>query len=274
MKRFEGRTAFVTGGSRGIGAALCVALAREGCNVAIAAKTAEPNPKLPGTIHETAAAVEAAGGRALPLIVDVRHEEQVDAAVDATAREFGGIDILINNAGAISLTDLENTPAKRFDLMMAVNARAAHVCSRAAVRHMKKKRYGHILMLSPPADVKSAPGRAAYVYSKIGMTFFAHSFAEELAEFNIAANALWPITAIDTAAVRNFQFGSESDYRKPEILVDAALVILSREPSQCTGRAYYDEDVLKESGVSDFSKYSVVSGANPAPLSRMIIAGY
>lgn len=267
----KGKTAFITGASRGIGRALCLGLAREGCNLVIASKTAESNPKLPGTIHSVAKEVEALDARALPLQLDVRYEDQVEAAVKKAADVFGGVDIMINNAGAISLTDVESTPAKKFDLVMGVNARAAYICSRAALPYMKERKWGHIIMMSPPIEIDRAPGKTAYMLSKLGMTFIAQSLAEEVRRYNIAVNALWPVTAIETQATRHFGMGSEKDWRSPEIVVDATLAILKREPSECTGKAYYDEDVLREEDISDFSRYALVPGSNPPPFSKMLV---
>lgn len=270
-KRFAGKTAFITGASRGIGRALAIALAREGCNVAIASKTAEPNPNLPGTIVETAKEVEALGVGALAIPLDVRFEDQIEAAIGKTVQKFGRIDFVVNNAGAISLTDVESTPAKKFDLMMGVNARASYLCSRAALPYMKKQKYGHILMMSPPISIDRAPGKTAYMLSKLGMTFIAQSLAGEAARDNIAVNALWPVTAIDTQATRHFKMGTPEQWRTADIVVDASLEIFSREPSKCTGHAFYDEDLLREAGVTDFSKYSVVPGTTPPPLSKLLI---
>ncbi len=266
----KGKTVFVTGASRGIGRALCLALAKEGCNLVIAAKTSEPNPKLPGTIHDVAREVEALGGRALPLMLDVRMEDKIEAAVATAVKTFGGIDILLNNAGAISLTDVENTPAKKFDLLLGVNARASYICSRAVLPHMKARNWGHIIMMSPPIETDRSPGKTAYMLSKYGMTFIAQSLAGEVNSYNIAVNALWPVTAIDTQATRHFGLGTEAQWRTPAILVDATLAILRRSPAACTGHAYYDEEVLREEGLTDFSGYSVIAGTTPPPLSKLL----
>ena len=266
----KGKTVFVTGASRGIGQALCLALAKEGCNLVIAAKTAEPNPKLPGTIHDVARQVEALGARALPIMLDVRYEDKIEEAMALAVKTFGGVDVLINNAGAISLTNVENTPAKKFDLLLGVNARASYLCSRAVLPGMKARGWGHIIMMSPPIETDRSPGKTAYMLSKYGMTFIAQSLAGEVGKYGIAVNALWPVTAIDTQATRHFGLGTEAQWRTPAIVVDATLAILRRSPAKCTGHAYYDEDVLREEGVTDFAGYSVVPGTTPPPLSRLL----
>lgn len=271
-KRFEGKVAIVTGASRGIGRAIAVALGREGASVVVASKTDQPDPRLPGTIHETAAEVEAAGGKALPFKVDVRFEGQVLAMVEAATDTFGRIDVLINNAGALFLGNVDETPIKRFDLVMAVNARAAFLCSQAVLPAMRRQGGGHILMMSPPISTAPQPGKAAYSVSKFGMTLIALSLAEELRDAGIAVNALWPVTAVESQAVRHFGLGNEAQWRKPEIMVDAALALLAREPATCTGHAYLDEDVLREEGVTDFSPYSLVPGTSPPPLSAFFLA--
>lgn len=271
--KLEDRTAFITGASRGIGKALALALAREGCNIVVASKTDQPHEKLPGTIHDTAREVEALGRRALAIRLDVRDDAQNDAAVAQTIETFGRIDILIHNAGAIHLAEVLDTPPKRFDLVMGVNARASFVLSRAVLPHMIEHRYGHILMMSPPIKLFPAPGKAAYLLSKFGMTWVAQSLAEEVKQHNIAVNALWPVTAVDSQAVRHFWPGHEDEWRTPEIVCDAVLAIVSQPPSARTGQALYDEDVLREAGVTDFSKYALVPGTNPPPFSKALAGG-
>lgn len=269
--RFEDRVAIITGASRGIGRAIAVALAREGCDVVVASKTDRPDPALPGTIHETAAEVEATGRQALALKVDVRFEEQVHDMVARAEATFGRVDFMINNAGAIFLAKVEDTPLKRFDLVMGVNVRAAFACSQAVLPLMRRQRYGHILMMSPPLSTSAQPGKAAYSVSKLGMTLLAQSLAQEIKKDNIGVNALWPVTAVETQATRHFQLGKPEDWRTPDVLVDATLAILARDPASCTGHAYLDEEVLREEGVSDFSRYSVVPGTTPPPLSAYFL---
>lgn len=270
--RFEGKVAIITGASRGIGKAIAVAIGREGGSVVVASKTDEPDPRLPGTIHETAAEVEAAGGKALPYKVDVRYEDQVQAMAAAALEKFGRIDIFINNAGALFLGNVDETPIKRFDLVMSVNVRAAFLCSQAVLPAMKQQGAGHILMMSPPVSTAAQPGKAAYSVSKFGMTLVALSLAEELRDEGIAVNALWPVTAVESQAVRHFGLGTEKHWRKPDIMVDATLALLARDPASCTGHAYLDEDILKEEGVTDFSQYALVPGSSPPPLSAFFLA--
>ena len=265
----DGRVAFVTGTTRGIGKEIALALAECGCDVVSTGKTAEPDADKEGTIHETAEAIRERGSESLALQLDVRDEAQVEAAIEETVDRFGRLDVLVNNAGAIHLADVEDLPAKRFDLLMDVNARGAYVCSRAALPHLKDGG-GHVLMASPPIHVEEAPGRAAYALSKVGMTFLAKSLAGEVAGDGVGVNAFWPVTAIDTRATRYFGMGTEEDWRTPAIVADAVLEIVSRDPSECTGNAFYDEEVLREAGVSDFSPYAVVEGTDPAPLSAWL----
>ena len=259
----KGRTAFITGASRGIGKAIALRLAREGANIVIAAKTAETNPKLEGTIYSAAEEIEAAGGKALPLQVDIRFEEQVNEAVLKAAEAFGGIDILINNASAINLAPVEHLEAKRFDLMHQVNVRGTFLVSKACISFLKKGSNPHILNLSPPLDINPAWFRdhTAYTISKYGMSMLILGLSEELRKYGIAANALWPRTTIATAAVQNLLGG---DYliqrsRKPEIVADAAFAILSRHAKECTGNFFIDEEVLRAEGITDFLHYAVNS---------------
>lgn len=263
----EGRVAIITGASRGIGRALALGLARKGCHVTIAAKTSDPDPRLPGTIHSVAAEVEAAGARALPFRLDVRDEREIEACIARTLETFGRIDILINNAGAIHLAPLADTSARRFDLLLGVNARAAFLLSRAVLPAMRARRWGHIVMMSPP-QAPRLPGKTAYGLSKFGMTFIAQSLAEEVRADGVAVNALWPVTAIDTQATRHFWPGHEEAWRTPDIMMDATLALLTRPPATCTGHAYFDEDLLRETGLTDFSGYALVPGAEPPPFSR------
>ena len=254
-----GRTIFMSGGSRGIGLAIARRAARDGANVAIAAKTGEPHPKLEGTVFTAAEEIEAAGGRALALICDIRFEDQVEAAVARTAETFGGIDICVNNASAISLTDTLSTPMKRYDLMNEINARGTFLVSQKCLPHLKKSDHAHILTLSPPLDMaaKWFKAHVAYSIAKYGMSMCTLGMAAEFEKDAIAVNALWPLTAIDTAAVRNVLGGDQMAKmsRTPDIMADAAYAVLIRDPKTCTGNFFIDEEVLREEGVTDFSAY-------------------
>src|SRR5579872_5243672 len=261
IRTLRGRTLFITGASRGIGLAIAVRAARDGANVAIAAKTSEPHPKLPGTIFSAAAKVEAAGGRALPLQTDIRDEEQVARAVERTVQEFGGIDILVNNASAISLTDTPSTEMRRFDLMHDVNARGTFLCSRLCLPYLERAPNPHILTLSPPLNIEErwfAP-HLAYSLAKFGMSLCVLGLAGELRARGIAVNALWPRTVIGTAALKVAMQGASAEdlrrVRSPEILADAAHAILTRDSRSFSGHFCIDEDVLREEGMSDFSRY-------------------
>ena len=254
-----GKTIFMSGGSRGIGLAIALRAAKDGANVAIAAKTAEPHPKLPGTIYTAAQEIEDAGGKALPLICDIREEEQVMAAVAATADQFGGIDICINNASAISLTPTMATPMKRYDLMNQVNARGTYLCSQACIPWLKKSENAHILTLSPPLDMQAKwfKNHVAYTIAKYGMSMCVLGMSEEFRKEAIAVNALWPLTAIDTAAVRNLLGGEgmANMSRSPQIMADAAYVVLTKPSADVTGNFFIDELLLREEGITDFSIY-------------------
>ena len=262
----SGKRIFVTGGSRGIGLAIALRAARDGASVAIAAKTSEPNPKLPGTIHSAAQEIRDAGGVALPIQCDLRDEDQIAAAVNQAAQEFGGIDILINNASAINLTPTEATPAKRFDLMFDVNVRGTFLTSQAAIPHLRESakagRNPHILTLSPPLSMKAKwfQHHVAYTMAKYGMSMCVLGMSEEFRETGIAINALWPRTAIDTAALQMIPGVDTAACRTPEILADAAYVILNRESKNCTGNFFVDDEVLATVGITDLEKYSVVPG--------------
>ena len=261
-----GKRIFVTGGSRGIGLAIALKAARDGASVAIAAKTAEVNPKLPGTIYSAAAEIEAAGGVALPIQCDLRDETQIEAAIAQAAAEFGGIDILINNASAINLTKTEATPAKRFDLMFDVNVRGTFLTSQAAIPHLRESanagRNPHILTLSPPLSMKAKwfQHHVAYTMAKYGMSMCVLGMSEEFRKEGIAVNALWPRTAIDTAALQMIPGVDTAACRTPEILADAAYIILNREPKGCTGNFFVDDELLASEGITDLEKYSVVPG--------------
>ncbi|HWA22550.1 MAG TPA: NAD(P)-dependent oxidoreductase [Caulobacterales bacterium] len=257
----RGKTMFVTGASRGIGLAIALRAARDGANIAIAAKTAEPHPKLPGTIYTAAAEIEKAGGRALPLIVDVRDEANVLDAVAQTVAKFGGVDICVNNASAIQLSGTLETDMKRYDLMHSINTRGTFVTSKACIPHLKKAANPHVLNLSPPLDMspKWFAGHTAYTMAKFGMSMCVLGMAAEFAADGIAFNALWPRTAIATAAVK-YALGGEpamQGSRTPEIMADAAYEIFNRPARACTGNFFIDDILLFEAGERDFDKYRV-----------------
>lgn len=260
MSKLAGKTVFITGASRGIGKAIGLRLAREGANIVVAAKTAEPHPKLPGTIYTAAEEMEQAGGSALPVVVDIRYEEQVDVAVEKAVATFGGIDIVVNNASAISLTGTLQTPIKRFDLMHQVNSRGTFLVTRACLPYLLKAENPHVLNLSPPLNLTDrwfAP-HVAYTMAKYGMSLCVLGMAAEFREQGVAFNALWPRTTIQTAAIMNLLGGKEAmaKARRPEIVADAACMILSRNSRECTGNFFIDEDVLRSVGVTDFSRYA------------------
>jgi citronellol/citronellal dehydrogenase len=280
----SGKTLFISGASRGIGKAIALRAARDGANIVIAAKTAEPDPRLPGTIYSAAEEVEAAGGRALPLVVDIRDEAAVQAAVEKAAQHFGGIDILVNNASAIHLAGILGTPLKRYDLMMDINVRGSFACAQACVPHLKKAANPHILSLSPPInlDPKWLGAHAAYTASKYAMSLIALGLAEELKRDGIAANTLWPRTIIATAALKvaaagfSASVGSTTDAkeiaggggvgalgRTPEIMADAAYWILTQDARSHSGHSHVDEAVLRAAGVTDFERYLVTPGTEP-----------
>ena len=265
----SGKTLFITGASRGIGLAIALRAARDGANIAIAAKTAEPHPKLAGTIYTAAQDIERAGGKALPLVVDVRDEILVRDALDKTAQKFGGIDIVVNNASAIQLTNTIATDMKRFDLMQQINARGTFMVSKWAIGHLEKAANPHILMISPPLDMKEkwfAP-HTAYSMAKFGMSFVVLGLAGELRGKGIAVNALWPRTLIATAAVQNLLGGAAmaARGRKPEIMADAAYAIFNKPSRQFTGRFIIDDSFLGENGVTDFERYRVDPTQTLAP---------
>jgi len=261
-----GKRIFVTGGSRGIGLAIALKAAADGASIAIAAKTAEVNPKLPGTIYSAAAEIEAAGGVALPIQCDLRDEDQIAASIVKAAETFGGIDILINNASAINLTKTEATPAKRFDLMFDVNVRGTFLTSQAAIPHLRESakagRNPHILTLSPPLSMKAKwfQHHVAYTMAKYGMSMCVLGMSEEFRKEGIAVNALWPRTAIDTAALQMIPGVDIAACRTPEILADAAYIILNRDSKSCTGNFFVDDELLASEGITDLEKYSVVPG--------------
>jgi citronellol/citronellal dehydrogenase len=272
-RTLKGKTLFVTGASRGIGLAIAIRAAQDGANIAIAAKTVEPHPKLTGTIHTAAAAIDQAGGTSLAIACDIRDEAAVKSAVDATVARFGGIDILVNNASAISLTGTLDTPAKRFDLMWGVNGRGTFICSQACVPHLKASaaagRNPHILNLAPPLNLnpKWFKDHVAYTIAKYGMSLCVLGMAEEFRPDGIAVNALWPRTVIATAAIAMLPGVSErvDMMRRPAILADAAHVILTRDARTTTGNFFIDEAVLAQVGVKDFSRYAIKPGAPLLP---------
>ena len=257
----KNKTALITGASRGIGKAIALRLAKEGCNIAIAAKTTEPHPKLEGTIYTAAKEIEALGVRCLPLQCDIRDEAQIQSAVDETAKAFGGIDFLINNASAISLTPTEHTEPKRFDLMMDIEVRGTFFMCKSCIPHLRKSDNAHILNLSPPLNLnpKWLAQHLAYTISKYGMSMIVLGLAEELKKDKIAANALWPKTTIATAAVQNLLGGDAlmKMSRKPGIVADAACAILQKPSTEYTGIFFIDEDVLRNEGMTDFTPYAV-----------------
>ena len=261
----KGKTLFITGASRGIGLAIATRAAADGANIVILAKTAETNPKLPGTIYSAAEAVEAAGGQALPLQVDIRDEDAVAAAVVQAVQKFGGIDVLINNASAISLTDTEHTPMKRYDLMNGINARGTYVCTQACLAELKKSaaagRNPHVLSMSPPLSMKQHwfENHTAYTMAKYGMSMCTLGHAGEFKKYGIAVNSLWPRTAIATAALQMIPGVDVKRCRTPEILSDAAYLILT-SPASNTGNFYIDDELLAAHGVTDLEKYSVTPG--------------
>jgi citronellol/citronellal dehydrogenase len=266
----KGKTLFVTGASRGIGLSIALRAAKDGANVIIAAKTTTPHPRLPGTIHSAAEEIRKAGGKALPIECDIRFEDQVKAAVEAGVKEFGGIDICINNASAISLTGTLDTDMKKYDLMHQINTRGTFLTSKVCIPYLKKSKNPHILNISPPLNMEEkwfAP-HVAYTMAKFGMSMCALGMAGELRHDGIAVNTLWPLTTIATAAVQNLLGGDDlvSKSRLPEIMADAAYVVLTSPSKQVSGGFFIDETVLRAVGVSDFSKYAVVPGTADSDL--------
>lgn len=263
MTSLKDRTVFITGGSRGIGKAIALRAAQDGARVVVAAKTDTPHPKLPGTIHSAAEEIEAAGGQALAIKLDVRDDHAVDEAMARAADHFGGIDVLVNNASAITLRNTQQLPMRRFDLMFSVNVRGTYTCSRAALPFLREGTNPHILNLSPPLNLNPAwfKDHTAYTMSKYGMSMCVLGMAEEFREFGIAVNALWPRTVIATAAINMLDGMVKADNcRTEEIMADAAHAILVRDAAGCTGRFFIDEDVLVQSGVRDFDRYAVQPG--------------
>jgi citronellol/citronellal dehydrogenase len=258
----------MSGGSRGIGLAIAVRAARDGAKIALMAKTAEPHPKLPGTIFTAAEEIEAAGGEALPIVGDIRDADAVIAGVQQTVERFGGIDLVVNNASAINLAPMRDLEVKRFDLMQQINARGTFVVTRACLPHLRESDHAHVLTLSPPlsADPRWLRSHSAYTLSKMGMTMITLGVAADEAESGIAANCLWPRTMIATAAVKNLLGGDEAMARSrvPAIVADAAYEILKRDPRECTGNVFIDDEVLAEAGITDLDRYAGTPGAELA----------
>jgi citronellol/citronellal dehydrogenase len=256
----NGLVIFMSGGSRGIGLAIATRAARDGARVALMAKTAEPHPKLPGTVYMAADSIQAAGGEALPIVGDIRDAGAVDDAVAQTVERFGGIDIVVNNASAINLAPMRDLEVKRFDLMQTINARGTFVVTRACLPHLRDSEHPHVLTLSPPlsADPRWLVGHSAYTLSKMGMTMITVGLAADEAEAGIGANCLWPRTIIATAAVQNLLGGEEAMARSrtPEIMGEAAHAVLVRDPRRCTGNVFIDDEVLADAGITDLSDYS------------------
>jgi citronellol/citronellal dehydrogenase len=263
-RSLEGRTILMSGGSRGIGLSIAVRAARDGANVALIAKTDEPHPKLPGTIHTAVEEIEEEGGRGLAIVGDVRDDASIEAAVQRTVEAFGGIDVCVNNASAINLAKTPELEPKRYDLMQDINTRGTFMLSRACIRHLERSDAAHILTLSPPInlDPKWAGGQLGYTIAKYGMSLCTLGLAEELRERGIAANSLWPRTLIATAAVQNLLGGAKSmsQARTPEIVADAAWAILTRSPAEATGNFYIDDEVLAEEGITDLGRYGAGEG--------------
>ncbi|TET56648.1 MAG: NAD(P)-dependent oxidoreductase [Promethearchaeota archaeon] len=260
MSTLKGKTLFITGASRGIGKAIALRAAQDGANIAVVAKTKEPHPKLPGTVYSSVEDIESAGGNAIPCIADIRFEDQIQAAIDATLDNFGGIDILVNNASAINLSPTLEIEMKRYDLMFSVNVRGTFLCSKLCIPFLKKAENPHILNLSPPLnmDPKWFKNNVAYTMAKYGMSMCVLGMAEEFKNDGIAVNALWPRTSIATAAIRNLLGGKSAvrHSRKPEIVADAAYFILTKPSKECTGNFFIDEEILKEHGITDLDKYA------------------
>jgi len=276
--RLAGKTVYITGGSRGIGEKIGLKCAKDGANVVVAAKTAEPHPKLPGTIYTAAKAMEDAGGKGLACVVDIRDEEQVARSIEETVKHFGGIDIVINNASAISLTGTEATPMKKYDLMNQINARGTYLVSKLALPYLKNsKKNPHILNISPPLNMRPRwfKDHCAYTMAKYGMSMCVLGMSEEFKQYGIGVNALWPQTAIITAAMEMLGGGKEiaSECRTTDIMADAAYVILTRDAKNFTGQFVVDEAILREEGMTDFSQYAAVPGTSEfMPVSRIHFA--
>jgi citronellol/citronellal dehydrogenase len=265
--RLSGRVAIVTGASRGVGKACALALAREGAAVVLASKSLdESDPRLPGTLRDVEREIVEAGGRALAVKCDVRFVAEIEAMVKQAGETFGRVDILLNNAGAFWWHPVAETPEKRFDLVVTVNAKGPFFAAQACLPWMKKNRWGHVINMSPPIKPEQSVNRVAYMISKFGMTLLTHGLAGEVASDNIAVHSLWPVTIIESQASINAQLGGPEMWRKADILADATLALVTKEPSARTGKAWLDEEVLREEGISDFAKYACVPGTTPLPI--------
>lgn len=267
--RLKDQVAIITGSSRGIGRDIALRLADEGCNIVVVGKTSEPNPKLPGTIHTVADEVRERGVKALPVQCDVRSIEAIEDMVKATIETFGKVDILINNAGALWWQPLMNTPANRFDLMIDINARAPFYAAQAVLPSMIANKHGHIINMSPPIELEHVPYHIGYTISKFGMTLISLGLAEEMREHNIGVYSLWPKTMIESLATINWGLGDESMWRKPSIMSDAVVELVSGEPMRYSGQALLDETVLAGAGITDFDVYNCVPGSHPPPLDKL-----
>jgi len=268
-------TAFITGTTRGIGKAIALELATQGCNIVSTGKTSEKtdygdDKDMAGSVEQTAREVEALGAAALPIRLDIRDEDAVEAAAEQAIDHFGTVNIVINNASAIFLLATESLPPKRFDLMTEVNVRGTYATARAFADHLKQVDNAWVLTNAPPISVDRMPGSAPYTWSKLGMTFITLSLAEELDGYDVGCNSFWPVTAIDTRATRYFGLGTEDDWRTPQIVADTVLEILRRDPATFTGNAVYDEELLREAGVEEFSAYNLTPG-DPRPMSAQMI---
>lgn len=259
----SGRVAFITGASRGIGKVIALELAKQGVNIVVAAKSTESSDKLPGSIYDTAHEVEKLGAKALAVQCNVRNLEDIESAVKQTVDKFGRVDIAINNAGALWWKPMLETPINRFQLVMEVNFRASFFVAQMCLPHMIEKKWGHIINMSPPVDVRMAPNHIAYFTSKYGMTLIAHGLAGEVQEHNVACNALWPATIIESQASINWGMGAPENWRKADILADATVELVARKPGGITGHAFIDEDLLRGCGIESFDKYACVPGATP-----------
>jgi len=267
----RGQVAIVTGASRGIGREVSLALAREGCNVVVAAKSTEESANLPGTIFSVAKEIQALGVKSLAIRCDVRSEEEIEAMVQQTVEKFGRVDILINNAGALWWKKMIDTPIKRYDLINQINARATFIASRAVLPHMLKQKHGHIINMSPPIDLSFIPGKIAYCISKFGMTMVALGLGEEVRGQGVACNALWPATAIESFATINFKMGGPEIWRKAAILADACVMIVKEDPNTFTGQQLIDEDYMRSRGVTDFVKYRCDPNSEPPRIANFTV---
>ncbi len=262
-EKLAGKVAIVTGASRGIGKKIAIELAKRGVRVCVAAKSEEGTERLPGSIYDTVEEIKREGGEAIAVRTDVRFEDQIKNMVEQTVKNFGTVHILINNAGALWWQPVIETPPKKFDLLMQVNVRAAFLGCFYVLPYMIEQRWGHIINMSPKINLDYLPGKVAYLISKFGMSMLTIGLAEEVKDYNIAVNSLWPATAIESQATINWKLGDPSMWRKPDIVADAVIAILSKPPSKRTGKILIDEDVLREEGISDLSKYACVPGTNP-----------